>query len=92
LTSSRQRSGDLTPPTISGLAGRLVRARRGVEHVRVTYTVTAQDDVDGAVRVTCRPNSGSWFNVGRTRVRCSATDTSGNTSAATFAVTVKRTR
>jgi hypothetical protein len=81
---------DLTAPTISGAADKLVRVRRRVNRVRVTYTVLAQDDVDGAVSATCRPRSRSWFAVGRTRVRCSATDTSGNESRATFVITVKR--
>lgn len=83
---------DLTPPVLRGLRSRTVRTRRGLRRVRVAYSVVAQDDVDGALPVTCRPRSGSWFKVGRTHVRCSAIDTSGNESAATFAVTVKRTR
>jgi HYR domain len=83
---------DLTPPTLTGAANRTIRAPRRLKRVRVVYAVTAQDDVDGALSVTCRPRSGSWFTVGRTtRVRCSATDTSGNESTADFAVTVKRT-
>jgi HYR domain len=82
---------DLTPPTLTGAAGTTVRAPRGQKRVRVRYAVTAQDDVDGAVPATCKPRSGSWFSVGRTRVRCSATDTSANDSGATFVVTVKRT-
>lgn len=84
---------DLTPPTLTGAVRRTTRAPRRLKRVRVAYTVTAQDDVDGTLPVTCRPRSGSWFTVGRTtRVRCSATDTSGNESTATFPVTVKRTR
>jgi hypothetical protein len=43
------------------------------------------EDVDDMVR----PRSGSRFRVGRTRVTCSATDTSANTRKATFTVTVK---
>lgn len=83
---------DLTPPTLTGVGSRTIRASRGLKRVRVAYTVTAQDDVDGALPVTCRPRSRSWFTVGRTRVRCSATDMSGNESTATFVVTVKRRR
>lgn len=83
---------DLTAPVIKGVRNRTVRAPRGRKRVRVTYTVSARDDVDGPIRAICRPRSGSWFRVGRTRVRCSATDTSGNESTATFAVTVKRAR
>jgi hypothetical protein len=81
---------DLTAPTISGARDKTVRVARRAKRVRVVYTVTAQDDVDGALPVTCQPASGSWFTVGRTRVRCSATDTSGNERTAAFAITVKR--
>ena len=81
---------DLTAPSIAGAVDKKVRVARRKKRVRVTYRVTARDDVDGAVPVTCSPRSGGWFAVGRTRVTCSATDTSGNTSTATFAITVKR--
>lgn len=83
---------DLTAPVITGARTRTVRARRGKKRVRVKYTVSARDEVDGAIRAACRPSSGSWFKVGRTRVRCSATDTSGNESTATFIVRVRRAR
>lgn len=83
---------DLTAPTINGAVDKMVRLARRAKRVRVTYTVTAHDDVDGVVPVSCSPRSGSPFDVGRTRVTCSATDTSGNTSAATFRVTVRRRR
>jgi hypothetical protein len=82
---------DLTPPTLTGAVGKTVRAPKGQKRARVRYAVTARDDVDGAVPATCKPMSGSWFSIGRTRVRCSATDTSANESGATFVVTVKRT-
>ena len=83
---------DLTAPTIDGAVDKTVRVARRAKRVRVTYTVTAKDDVDGVVLVTCSPKSGSSFGVGRTRVTCSATDTSGNTGTASFTVTVKRRR
>jgi hypothetical protein len=60
--------------------------------VRVTYKVTATDDVDGPVPVACRPSSGSRFKIGRTIVTCSASDKTGNTATARFTVTVKRRR
>lgn len=81
---------DLTAPVVTGARNRTVRAPRAKKRVRVKYTVSARDEVDGAIRAACHPRSGSWFRVGRTRVRCSASDTSGNESAATFTVTVKR--
>jgi hypothetical protein len=83
---------DTTPPTLSGAVSKTVGARKGAKRVRVTYTITAQDAVDGSVPVTCKPPTGSRFKIGRTRVVCSATDTSGNTATATFTVTVKRRR
>jgi hypothetical protein len=82
-------SFDLTPPTIQGAKNRTVRVPRGVKRARVKYSVTAVDDVDSDVPVTCRPRSGSRFRVGRTRVTCSATDTSANIRKATFTVTVR---
>lgn len=83
---------DLTAPVVTGARNKTVRAHRGKKRVRFKYTVSARDAVDGARPVDCRPKSGSWFRVGRTRVRCSAADTSGNESKATFIVVVKRAR
>lgn len=82
---------DLTPPAIARAAAKTIRAPRKAKSVRVRYRVTASDGADGAVPVSCRPASGSRFRVGRrTRVSCSATDTSANTARATFTVTVRR--
>jgi len=81
---------DLTPPTLSGAVNKTVRARRGSKRVRVTYRVTASDAVDGSVPVSCQPRSGSRFKIGRTFVKCSATDTSANAKTGRFRVTVKR--
>ena len=83
---------DLTPPVLSGAISKSVRAPRRANRVRVTYNVTATDDVDGTVPVSCRPRSGSRFRVGRTVVRCSATDSSANTVTARFRIVVKRRR
>jgi HYR domain len=81
---------DLTAPTIKGAVDKRVRVGRRAKRVRVTYAVTAQDEVDGVVPVTCSPRSGSLFAVGRTRVICSTTDTGGNSSTDTFVVRVTR--
>jgi HYR domain-containing protein len=83
---------DLTPPTLGGLVNRTVRARRGAKRVRVRYRVTARDLVDGARPVSCQPGSGSRFKVGRTVVKCTATDTSANAATGSFRVVVKRGR
>jgi hypothetical protein len=81
---------DLTRPTIRGAVNKRVRAPRGAKRIRVRYGATAQDDVDGALRALCKPKSGARFRVGRTVVRCSATDRSANTAKARFRVTVKQ--
>jgi hypothetical protein len=83
---------DLTAPVITGATNRSIRAPKTAKRVRVTYRVSARDDVDGAAPVSCRPASGSRFKVGRTLVTCSTTDTSANSATAGFAVTVKRRR
>jgi hypothetical protein len=81
---------DLTPPVLTGAHSRTVRVSKRLKRVRVAYAVTAVDAVDGTRPVGCRPRSRGWFGVGRTRVRCVATDTSGNIRTVTFVVTVKR--
>ena len=53
-----------------------------------TYTATASDLVDGSVAVSCTPASGATFPIGPTTVTCTAADTTGNTGAASFSVTV----
>jgi hypothetical protein len=77
---------DVTPPTVSGAVAKTVRAPRRVKTARVRCNVTAQDDLDGSLPMTRRPRSGSRFKLGKTRVTCSATDKSANTSAAKFIV------
>jgi hypothetical protein len=77
------------PPAVTGATGKTVRGPRCAKRARVTYTITARDEVDGVVPVSCRLKSVSFFKMGRTLVRCSATDTSANARTATFTVTVK---
>jgi len=81
---------DVTPPVLEGARNVLVKARGDAKREIVRFTPTARDEVDGAVPVTCRPRSGSWFRLGRTRVTCSALDRSGNAARASFTVTVRR--
>ena len=83
---------DTTRPTFTGATNKTVRVAKDAKTARVRFAVTAQDDRDGAVPVRCTPRSGSRFRIGRTRVTCEATDSSGNTGRARFVVTVKRRR
>ncbi len=54
----------------------------------VTFTASASDPVYGTLPVTCTPASGSTFPFGTTTVKCTASDTRGNTASASFTVTV----
>jgi HYR domain len=83
---------DVTPPALSGATSKAVRAPRGARRVRVTYKVSASDNADGQVPVTCEPRSGSRFPIRRTIVGCSATDSSANTGNASFRITVRKAR
>jgi hypothetical protein len=59
------------------------------EGVLVEYSVSATDLVDGEeVSLECTPASGSTFSVGTTEVVCTSTDQTGNSSEASFNVTV----
>lgn len=81
---------DLTAPVIHGAASKTVKVAKKAKFAAVKFAVTAQDAVDGSVPVACTPRSGGHFKVGRTKVTCTATDSSANTAKATFTVTVKR--
>jgi hypothetical protein len=81
---------DVTAPKLAGASSKAVRAPKGSKTAKVAYKVTATDDVDGSVPVSCQPRSGSRFKVGKTKVSCEATDSSANTAKASFVVTVRR--
>lgn len=83
---------DIIAPILTGAVSKKVRAPKGAKRMRVRYVVTAEDAVDGAVSVACTPRSGNFFEVGRTTVICSASDSSGNSGQARFTVTVMRPR
>jgi hypothetical protein len=87
LTITRPTVRSNIPPVLF-LPGPTEAEATGVGGASVNYTASATDVVDGIVDVTCAPASGVMFPLGTTTVQCSATDTSGNTSDATFVVTV----
>lgn len=55
----------------------------------VSFVATATDVVDGSVPVTCNPDPGSFFRLGKTTVNCRARDRSGNVSTGRFVVLVQ---
>lgn len=83
---------DTVAPKLYVARNDAVTARKGKGRARVRFTVYAADAVDGDLAVTCTPPSGSFFKVGRTKVTCSATDSSGNTAEKHFVVTVRKAR
>lgn len=80
-------SADQTPPVIT-TPGDLTATATSTAGAVVNFSVTATDDVDGPVAVTCTPASGSQFPLGTTTVNCTATDAAGNTANASFQVNV----
>jgi hypothetical protein len=82
---------DTTPPTVT-VPANITTAATGPGGAEVTYSASASDLVDPSPSLVCAPAPGSMFPITTTVVSCSATDASGNTSAAkTFNVTVKDT-
>ena len=70
----------------------IVKEATGPAGAIVTYSVTANDAVDGAVTPTCSPVSGSTFALGTTDVNCSAIDQLGHEATGSFTITVKDTK
>jgi len=83
---------DTTAPTLSGAASKRVKAKKGTKSARVVFAVTARDDKDTSVAVSCDRRSGSRFPLGKSRVTCTATDSSANSASASFTITVKKGR
>jgi hypothetical protein len=83
---------DADAPTLSGIPSPITREASSPNGaVAVWSPLTAVDNVDGAVPVTCSPQSGSTFPLGPTTVTCGATDAAGNSTSVMFSVTVRDT-
>ena len=78
---------DKTAPTLSAPRSLTTNAT-SAKGVRVTFRATASDTVDTSPLVSCKPASGTLFKIGRTVVRCSATDDAANATSASFTVVV----
>jgi len=79
---------DTTPPKILKPSDVIVDAT-DPNGERVFYDVLAIDDIDQIINPSCRPNSGSIFPIGDTKVTCTASDSAGNSaSPVSFFVTV----
>jgi HYR domain len=73
---------DTVPPNIH------VPANISTDNPVVTFTVTADDNIDPEPDVFCAPASGSTFQAGVTRVRCFASDLHANFAFGEFNVHV----
>jgi HYR domain len=78
---------DTTPPVVTVPAS-FSRNTPDPSGTTVTFSASANDNIDGPVPVGCSPSSGSNFPVGQTTVTCSATDSHGNTAHKSFTITV----
>jgi large repetitive protein len=82
---------DSTAPTLAVPGLTTAEATSGSGAV-VNFTATATDALDASPTVSCSPGSGATFPLGNTTVSCTASDHSGNNSAAkTFTVKVQDT-
>jgi hypothetical protein len=83
---------DTTGPVFSNVPANITTEATSTSGNVVTYTnPTANDAVTGGRPVNCSPASGSTFGIGTTPVSCSASDGNGNSSSASFNVTVQDT-
>lgn len=82
---------DATKPVVTVPADVTEEATGPNGAVATWDAVTARDDVDATVAVTCNRRSGAVFPLGTTTVTCSATDQAGNTGDSSFTVTVEDT-
>jgi len=78
---------DTTAPALT-VPGDITVGATSASGAVVSYSATATDIVDGAVRPVCTPASDSTFAPGTTTVTCTATDAHGNSVTKTFTVTV----
>jgi hypothetical protein len=80
---------DTTAPVISNVPSNRVVEANGPSGSVASYTgPTATDAAEGPKPVSCSPTSGSTFPLGDTTVNCTASDSHGNTSSASFTIGV----
>jgi len=83
-----QKPCDTIPPTI-GPVSDITQDATGPDGTTVNYDLPeVTDDTDPTPTIECNPVSGSLLPVGTTTITCTAKDISGNTSTASFTVTV----
>jgi hypothetical protein len=81
---------DNTPPTIN-VPEDISAEATSPNGAQVSFEVSAVDDIDGTVNLSCDHNSGDTFPMGETVVTCSAEDAAGNRAEESFIITVQDT-
>lgn len=79
---------DTTDPVIDNLPTPQTVEATGPAGAIATFTGTATDNIDGVIALVCVPASGTTFALGINTVTCTATDNAGNSSSASFTVTI----
>ncbi len=79
---------DTTAPSITAPSATITAEQQSPAGATVNYSVTATDTADPAPIVACTLPSGSVFPAGLTTVTCTATDNEGNSTSASFDVSV----
>jgi len=79
---------DSIPPVIVTPSDIIVDAASSSGSV-IGFSVSANDDTDGPVDVTCSREPGTIFTIGTTTVICSALDNARNLATETFTITVE---
>jgi LPXTG-site transpeptidase (sortase) family protein len=86
--TSTFRTADTIPPTVT-VPANITEEATSASGDAVSFSASANDNVDGTLTPTCVPASGSTFPLGTTTVTCSATDSAGNTGSNSFTITVQ---
>ncbi len=81
--------GDDTIPPELLMPADMIITGNDLDGIEITYSVKAIDNFDQILNPKCDPPSGSIFPLEVTIVRCSVTDSSGNTDTDSFKVLVK---
>jgi hypothetical protein len=80
---------DTTAPSLTNMPSAITDQTEDPSGKVESYgSPNATDSVDTSPSVNCSPASGSKFPVGGTTVTCTATDESGNSASASFAVNI----
>ncbi|MGD8299966.1 MAG: HYR domain-containing protein [Nitrosopumilaceae archaeon] len=75
---------DVTPPKIVQHEDIVVLAETSDALTPLKFDVSVIDDIDETVIPTCKPESGFLFGIGKTIIKCTAKDSSGNFATPMF--------